>query len=65
MLSLQENTLSTFERGGGVREIFLLFLKENVRIFKKNCELTSYTIILGQRIFFSIIKLVFRGKQVS
>ena len=39
-----------------------MLLKDNVRNFKKNCEVTSYAIIFGQRTFFSIIKLVFRGK---
>ena len=39
-----------------------MLLKENVRNLKKNCELTSYAIIFGQRTLFSIIKLAFRGK---
>ena len=31
--------------------------------FSKNCQVTSYAIIFGQRTFFSIIKFVFREKR--
>ena len=31
--------------------------------FLKNCQLTSYAIMFGQRTFSSIVKLVFRGKR--
>ena len=37
--------------------------KENVRKFFKNCQLSSFVLIFGQRTFFLIIKLVFRGKS--
>ena len=40
-----------------------VFLKGERKTFLKNCELTSYAIIFGQITFFSIIKLVFRGKR--
>ena len=35
------------------------------RKFLKNCQLTSYLVIFGQRTFFSITKLVFREKRES
>ena len=31
--------------------------------FLKNCQVTSYAVIFGQRTFFSIIKLVFQEKR--
>ena len=37
-------------------------LKGERKEFFKKCELTSYASIFGQRTFFSIVKLVFRGK---
>ena len=40
----------------------LCLIKGEHKKFLKNL-LTSYAIILGQRTFFSIIKLVFRGKR--
>ena len=42
--------------------IYLYKGRNNNNKFKKNCKLTSYTKIFGQRTFFFIVKLVFREK---
>ena len=38
-------------------------IKEERKKFLKNCHLTSYAIIFGQRTFFSLIKIVFQEKH--
>ena len=39
------------------------FLKGERMKFLKNCQVTSYAMKLGQKTFFSIIKLVFQEKR--
>ena len=61
-------SLSIGGGGEGVAPVLPRFLractcKGERKKFLKNCQFTSYAIIFGQKTFFSIIKLVFRGKS--